>query len=298
MKFVLLSDVHAKYKNSIGRKDNIGKTFESKLQYVFDYAQQHKCAILQAGDLNDKARDWDVLNFLIDTIRSHSVDFFCVYGQHDLYMRRDPDESPSVLSVLAKTNQFVHILNSDKTGYAGVDLYGSNWGEKIPYPENNNRKRILVLHAPISKRKEYPGHDYTSPEYFLKKHPAYHLVLVGDVHKKIYCKYQNRYLINTGPMLRVEATKYNMRHRPCFYVYNSEKHELIKEIIPHKPASDILTRDHIVQKNISTEELAEFTRTIKTMRPLDKGRRESVIRFSKELGNKRVTRIVKEVING
>lgn len=298
MKFLLISDIHAKYRNSIGRKDNIGEAFENKIKYVFNYAEKNKCAILQAGDLNDKARDWDVLNFLIDTIRSHSVDFFCVYGQHDLYMRRDPNDSPSVLSILAKTSQSVHILSGEQTGYAGVDLYGANWGENIPTPEHGYRPRILVLHAPISKRKEYPGHDYTSPKYFLKKHPAFHLVLVGDVHKKIYCKYNGRYLINTGPMLRVEATQYNMRHRPCFYIYDSKKHTLKKEIIPHRPASEILTRDHIVQKNISKKELEEFTRTIKKMQPLDKGRREGVIKFAKKLGIKRVANIVMEVVNG
>lgn len=298
MQFVLLSDVHGKYRNSIGRKDNIGEAFESKLRYVFDYAEKNKCAILQAGDLNDTARNWKVLNFLIDLIREHSVDFFCVYGQHDLYLRRDPTESPSVLSILHKTN-LVHVLEAEKVGYAGVDLYGANWGDEIPMPETGYRKRILVLHAPISKRKEYPGHDYTSPKYFLKKNPAFHVVLAGDVHKKIYCKYNDRYLINTGPLLRVEATAYNMRHRPCFYVYDSKKHTMRKEIIPHQPASEILTREHIVQKNFSNSELEQFTNTIKRIKPMDTHRRDKMISFTKKyVEDKRVIEIIKEVMDG
>lgn len=298
MKFICLSDIHGKYKNSIGRTDNIGEAFENKIKYIFDYAEEHQCAILQAGDLNDKARDWNVLDFLIDTIRGHSVDFFCVYGQHDLYMRRDPDDSPSVLSILQKMN-LVHVLESDKSGYAGVDLYGASWGDEIPTPEHNHRTKILVLHAPISKRKEYPGHDYTSPEYFLKKNPAFHVVLVGDVHKKVYCKYNDRYLINTGPLLRVEATKYNMRHRPCFYVYNSDKHTIKKVVIPHQPASEILTRDHIVQKNISSQELEQFAATIKNIRSKGKTKQEDVIAFAKKAKkSEKVINILKGVMDG
>lgn len=299
MKFVCLSDIHATYKSAIGRKDNIGEAFESKITYVFDYAQKNKCAILQAGDLNDKARNWRVLDFLIDTIRSHSVEIFCVYGQHDLYMRRPPDKSASVLSILAKTCQSLYILDEEKTGYAGVDLYGSNWGGDIPYPEHNGRTKILVLHAPISKRKEYPGHDYTSPKYFLKKHPMFHLVVAGDVHKKTYCRYEDRFLVNTGPLLRLEATKYNMRHRPCFYVYDSKKHTIKKEIIPHQPAEDILTRDHIVKKNFSTSELEQFAATIKKFKPMDTHRRDKMLAFAKKyIEDKRVIEIVSEVIDG
>ena len=299
MRFICLSDIHGTYQNSIGRKDNIGEAFESKITYVFDYAQKNKCAILQAGDLNDKARNWRVLDFLIDTIRSHSVEVFCVYGQHDLYLRRPPEKSASVLSILNKACQSLYILDEERTGYGGVDLYGSNWGGEIPYPENNNRRRILVLHAPIAKRKEYPGHDYTSPKYFLKKHPMFDLVLVGDVHKKIYCHYDNRYLINTGPMLRLEATEYNMRHKPCFYVYDSKRHSLKKEIIPHQSSEEILTREHIETKNFSSSELEEFTSTIKNFEPMDVHRREKMIAFAKKyIEDNRVIEIVTEVVDG
>lgn len=298
MRFILISDIHAKYKNSIGRTDDIGLAFETKLEYVFKYAQKHKCAILQAGDLNDKARNWDVLDFLIYLLRKYSVDMFCVYGQHDLYMRRDPNDSPSVLSILQKTN-LVHILGADQTGYDGVDLYGASWGDEIPLPEKTDKKKILVLHAPISKRKEYPGHDYTSPKYFLDKYHYFDLVLVGDVHKKIYCKHEDRFLVNTGPLLRVEATKYNMRHRPCFYIYNHKKHTITKKIIPHKPSKEILTREHISKKNISTKELEQFANTIKKMRSTGKGKREDVLSFSKD-NNKDigVIEILKEIMDG
>ena len=304
MLFVLISDIHGKYKTSIGRKDNIGKAFESKINYVFKWANKNGAMILQAGDLNDNPRNWEVLDFYIKAIRKWQVMIFCVFGQHDLYMRRDPSDSPSVLSILMQTG-LVKILGKEPvTTNTGCKIYGANWGDEIPVPSEESKRNVLVLHAPISKKSEFPGHDYTSPEYFMKKNPLFHVVLVGDVHKKIYYstgKYlmDKRYLVNAGPMLRVEATKYNMRHRPCFYVWDSKTNEMRKEIIPHQPANEVLTRDHIVQKNISTRELEDFANELKTMRPLGSQRRENVQKFvERNVNSPRVVEIIKEVING
>lgn len=299
MLFVLLSDVHANYRAPIGRIDNIGEAFESKINYVFKWAKDHRAIILQAGDLNDTARNWEVLDFFIKALKKYQVMLFSVYGQHDLYMRRSPKKSPNVLSILKQTGYVMTLHSKPMQTASGCNIYGASWGEKIPQPENESKRNVLVLHAPISKRAEFPGHDYTSPAYFMKKHPAFDLVLVGDVHKKIYYKTGNRYLINTGPLLRLEATKYNMRHRPCFYTYDSKTGEVKKEIIPHKPASEILVRTHIVERNISSKELEEFTSTIRKMPNVGDQRRKNIIKFiKKNIKSKNILRIAKEVMDG
>lgn len=294
-----MSDVHAKYQTPIGRRDNIGEAFESKINFIFRYAKKHGAIILQAGDLNDKARNWEVLHFFVKSLLKYQIMMFCVYGQHDLYMRRDPDESPSVLSILMQTRLVFPLGNKPVQSNSGCSVYGSNWGDKIPTPNENSKRNILVLHAPISKKSEFPGHDYTSPQYFMRKHPGFDVVLVGDVHKKIYYRTGDRYLINTGPLLRVEATKYNMRHRPCFYVYDSNKNTIEKVVIPHTPAKEILFRDHIVQKNISTHELEQFAATIKKLPNVGDQRRKNVIKFIKEnAGSKSILKLAKEVMDG
>ena len=283
MLFVCLSDVHGKYQTPVGRLDNIGEAFEKKVNYVFKWAKEHGATILQAGDLNDKARNWEVLDFFIRAIRKNQVIMFSVYGQHDLYMRRSPNESANVLSILKQTGFVMTLSRKPVTVSSGCKIYGSSWGEKIPEPDGTAKCSILVLHAPVSKKSEFPGHDYTSPQYFMKKHTGYDLVLVGDVHKKIYYKTNDgRYLINTGPMLRVEATKYNMRHRPCFYVFDSQTKEIRKEIIPHDPANHVLSRKHIVAKNITTTELEQFAANIKRLPNVGDQRRKNVIKFIRD----------------
>ena len=300
MKLLLLSDVHAKYQTSIGRKDNIGEAFESKMDFVFKYAEEHNAIILQAGDLNDNARNWNVLNYFIKRLKKHLVTVLCVFGQHDFYMRRKSDGSPGVLSILIE-NGMITALNWKPITIGVCRLFGASWGDRIPTPKNNDKINILVLHAPISKKGEYPGHDYTSPEKFLAKHKMYDIVLVGDIHKKIYYRKGDRYLINTGPMLRVEATEYNMRHRPCFYIYDTTKGTIKKVIIPHKPSSEVLTRDHIIEKNISTTELEQFATTIKSLPNVGNQRRKNTLKFIRKVVKKDrvlILKLAKEVMDG
>lgn len=303
MLYLLISDIHGTYKSPIGRNDNVGEAFESKLEFVLSYARKKGCVILQAGDLNDKARNWDVLNFLIKSLRKFQTVIFCVFGQHDLYMRRDPNDTPSALSILVQSG-FVMRLGKKPITTQTCCIYGANWGDKIPKPKRDKRKRVLVLHAPISVKKLYPKHDYTSPAYFMSKHAAYDLVLVGDVHRHIFYetgKYlmDKRYLINTGPMLRTEATMYNMRHKPCFYVWDSNTNEIERVIIPHKKGKKVLTREHIEQKKFSEEELEQFTKTIKNMESVGSRRLQNIKKFvKKNIKSTRVKKIIKEVING
>ena len=190
MKFVCLSDIHAKYQTPIGRRDDIGTAFEKKITFIFEYAKAHGAYILQAGDLNDKPRNLEVLDFFIHALKKYQLKIFCVFGQHDLYMRRSPQESPGVLSVLQSTGLVETLGNRPFTIENDCQIYGANWGDLIPAP-NKTKHNILVLHAPIAKKPEFPGHENTSPEYFMKENPHFNLVLVGDVHKKIFYKVGN-----------------------------------------------------------------------------------------------------------
>jgi hypothetical protein len=57
-------------------------------------------------------------------------------------------------------------------------------------------------------------------------------------------------------MLRLEATDYNAKHEPCFYVYETVTNEIHKEVIPHKPADEVLDFSHLqtAQQNLIDEQ--------------------------------------------
>lgn len=296
MNFLLLSDIHATKKVPIGRLDNVFETFDEKFSFVIDYAKKHNCIILQAGDMSDESRNWNILDYYIEEL--NGVDLFSVFGQHDMLHRANPDKTPTTLLSLYKAN-IIKLLNEKPILINDINIYGANWGCKIPKPGmERGTRNILVLHAPISNKAEWDGHDFTHPRYFLKKNP-FDLILVGDIHREFCVKQENRYIVNTGPMLRLEANEYNFTyHRPCFYIWNSESLKIKRVGIPHKPAKEVLTRDHIETKKMSKMELDIFASKLKNMKSLKNVRKEKIKKYlRKKINDKRVTKIVMGIIN-
>jgi len=299
MRFLLLSDVHGIWRNPIARIDNIVETFDRKLNYILDYAEDNSLPILQAGDLTDTSRNWELLSYLLHNLNHRSVSIYTVFGQHDMYNRRNPEDTPSIMQMLRDTN-IITVLSDEPVHLGKCNIYGANWGDEIPeVDKDKDRKNVLVIHASISLRAEYPGHDFTGPGYFLKQHPEFDLVLVGDVHKMFIAERSGRYIVNTGPMLRLEANIHMFEHEPCFFIWDSKKNNIEKHIIPHGAATDILTREHIDTNRTTKRELEKFTETLGKLTSLQGLRKEKIKNYiKKNVKNRRVRKIVEEIING
>lgn len=269
MKLLLLSDIHASSKNSAGRKDSVLDAFKEKFSFVLKYARDNQCVILQAGDFLDKSRDWHILYLMIRLLRKYKIRLFSIFGQHDTYMRGSTPTTMSVLSSLG----LVEILNKNPIKIKDVHLYGRSWDSVIPVPKKDGIN-ILVIHASITTKGLFPGHDFTAVQHFLKKNKGWDLILVGDIHiQSIYNG--DTIVVNTGPMLRLASTQYNLTHHPCFFIYDTEIHSLKQVEIPHKPAKEVLTRDHLNkikrrENTLSEKSLAKFAELMikKQQRPL------------------------------
>lgn len=273
MKLLLLSDVHLSSKTPIGRLDDYRKTCLRKFEYVLKYAQKINATILQAGDLFDKPRDWFILLDVIDLLKKYQVHFACVYGQHDTYMYSIENREYTSMGVLAKNN-LVQILNQyphnlkDQFNITGVSF---NPDLQMPKLVDKHKLNILVAHATVSDVALYPGQAYYDAKKFLKDYSCYDLILCADIHRQFYFKETEtiwhddsarkwtkrkpeigkeydlnvRYLVNTGPMMRKEASHYNFSHEPCFYVYDTETKKVSRGKIPCEPAKKVLSRKHI-----------------------------------------------------
>ena len=256
MKIICLSDVHLTSSNPVGRKDNLTVAQWNKLRFVLSYAKKHDAIVVQAGDFFNRARDWNVLYKMIEMLRKFSVPVLSIFGQHDQYFRSSTSNNATTMGILAGLG-LITLLHSDRrTSYGGVDIYGCHWGEKLPAIEvDKDRKNMLVIHAPISPEKLFPKHLIIKPKKMLKRYRQFDLILCGDVHRHFFYAIDDRYLINTGPMLRMEAIEYNFRHIPNFFVYDKDRLKKIKEVvIPHKPADDALTRTHIDDEQVFINE--------------------------------------------
>lgn len=267
LELIALSDVHLTSSNPIGRKDNMIKTQFKKLRFVFNYAKENNCIILQAGDFLDKSRDWVLLVALMKFFRSYpDVRFYCVLGQHDKYFYSNT--KGTTLGILEQMNLITILDYKTPFGIGALNIFGSSWGDPLPEPAHPT-DNILVTHRPIADRQIYPGQEYTDYQKFFDDHPEYKLILVGDIHRSFHLNNNKRYIVNTGPMLRAEANEYNIDHHTPHFFHFTYKHSYIDKSknkmygkivsIPHKPSEEVLSRSHIIEReDIDISELSSL----------------------------------------
>jgi len=297
VKFILISDLHGTDRIPVARKDNLFETFKRKFEFILGYARKHKCKILQAGDMSDSSRNWNILNYYMDRLEEYGIAFYSVFGQHDLYHRGKALDTPSTMLALIKAGLVGPLGDKAEVFENDIFVYGASWGDEIPRGVIGG-KNILVLHAPIAKSALWCGHSYINPLRFLKDNIDFDVVLAGDIHRRFKIKENGRYILNTGPVLRLEANQYNLIHKPSFYVLDTESWRVHTVVIPHEPAEDVLTREHIDKKKVSKEELEEFSNELKTLRPLRSLRRKQILSYlRKKVSNKDVRKVIMEVMD-
>jgi len=263
MKFLLLSDIHLTWENPVCRLDNLVEVQFEKLKYAFDYALEEGCVICQAGDFFHKPRSWGLLPKVIDFFQSYyeeAIDIYGVYGQHDMYMYSENREGTN-LGILEKYG-LVNIVENRKEEHLGsYVVYGCSYGGEIPEVMNSGTFNILAIHAPILDTKLWATQDhYWDARMFLSKHKEFSLILCGDIHQRfLHQDREGRIICNTGPMLRMAATEYNMEHKPGFYIYDTESKEIDWHEIPHQPAEDVISREHLERAKEKEEMMKEFT---------------------------------------
>jgi DNA repair protein SbcD/Mre11 len=268
MNIIMVSDLHMDLETPAGRLDDTGETAFRKLEYVLQEAAKRKAIILQAGDFMNKPRSWFLLPRLIDLLKRYGIPIYCVAGQHDVYMYNEETKDNTSLGVLAKAG-LVTILGEKGTIHGNVVFYGASYGQEIPFPNYTKEKgirdlNILVVHAPIAE--EWVGGDFIEADKFLKEHTEYDYILCGDIHRRFQVNSGARSILNTGPLVRREATTYNFAHRPYMvYLKIEGKIRVLNWIeIPHEPAGKVLTRDHIEREEDKNQMLAEFIERIES----------------------------------
>ena len=262
---IFLSDLHLSLDQPIARRDDAPAMQLAKLAYVFAFAKRHPAtrAILQAGDFFHAPRSWRTLSCYADLIyQSGTPPIYCVAGQHDDYMYNENAKSATSLGILEAAG-FVTILNDTPVVLDSIKkthIYGCSFSsQQVPAVRDKAALNILVIHATISDSTPWVGADnFTLAPHFLREHKNFDIILCGDIHKKFYAKSGKRFLCNTGPILRREASEDMFAHHPGFFHYEIEKDELTWYEIPHKPADEVLTREHIETPQEVQQLLGEF----------------------------------------
>lgn len=265
MNFILISDLHMMGHTPVGRLDETIFTCYEKFEFILKYAKKHKACILQAGDFFDTPRNWFIMIAVMQLLKKYKVPVYTIFGQHDTYMYSEVNRPYTALGTVAESGLVTVLDNPLIVDMAPkpVHVYGCHYKSKAEIPKviAKTAFNILVIHAPIAESKLYPGQGYFDNEWFLGKYPDYDVILCGDIHRSAFYldEESQRCIINTGPMIRKDATEYNYTHEPHFYFMN-EDYEFRTVTIPHLPAEQVLTRDHIEddqKKNVMLDDFIE-----------------------------------------
>lgn len=269
MKIICLSDVHLSTEKPRGRTDDWEAAQWRKLKHVIEKANSIGAPIVQAGDLCDRPRNWQLMLALHQFLRKFTIKWLMVRGQHDMYMHST--DSPGTVIALNEFNQIkivegagLKLWNDLPTLPLRPIITGVPWGGEVPKaPEKGKRASILVIHAPIAEAPVFDRHDYINARGFAEKHRNYDLIVCGDIHRHFCIRTKWNVILNCGPMMRREATEYNFRHEPCFYVWDTDSKELVREVIPHAPAEEVLSRVHIEEQQEIKSLLSDFVEKVK-----------------------------------
>lgn len=263
-KVVLLSDLHLMYESPQGRTDNIVEAAQEKLNYVLSFCHSKNMPLVTAADVFDKPRGWRVLTWVSDLLKKWStVPIYAVRGQHDMYMRSESTEG-TCLGLLVKWDR-IKLLDDHPTNVVpSAQFYGCSYGDEVPVPWDTDANNILVVHMSISDAPLWPGREYTNAVWFLSHYRYYAGVLCGDIHKKFVFRSETarRWIANTGPLLRKEASVEMFEHHPCFFIYDVTTGSIIEHEIPHKPAAEVLSREHLERKTTISQKLDEFVAAV------------------------------------
>lgn len=262
---VFINDVHLSIDTPVGRLDDVHETGLKKFKFVLDWAYEHYGIICLAGDLSVKPRSW---RLLVDLLREITKDdqIYAVYGQHDTYMYSEETRDATILGILASEGR-IKILGSDPVviDEAKVRIWGTHYGQSIPDTGPRDQYRnILVIHASIAEKAQWITQDYMDARQFLKDYPEFDIIHCGDIHQKFCVWVGDRMILNSGPMIRREATPYNFQHQPGFWVYEINSGKTRFEIIPHVFSDQVLSREHIDLDKMANEILQEFIESVRT----------------------------------
>lgn len=298
LKILAVGDLHLRKTAPAMRKDDFFWALSGKLDEILITADSAGCRhIVFPGDIFDRVdAPHDLVEFAIRKFSQWPMDFYFVFGQHDLrYHTLNKHNSP--LGVLiAGLGEKAHSLVPDIPVAIRNDIlmYGCSWGEEIPkyllvpddYPEDADK--ILVMHRPISDVPIPWDHpDFLLAEDLIKKTDA-DIFITGDNHAQFI--YKDR-VINMGSVMR--QTSAQIDHKPAVCMIEFDAGNISLQKIPLQISKNVFDLEKIEEKQAKDEKIAAFVTGLQ-------GSFDPELKFvdNLRLAIKKAPKDVKEIIKG
>lgn len=330
MLFGLINDLHLTSESPISRVDDVEEVSLDKLEGVYSSFSQtckmrnEEGIMLIGGDMFDSPRSWWLFPKVAQIINRYKIKTYAVVGQHDSYYYDEKSIRHTNIGIFDLLSQNFKILWSgkkkriiDEDGKPIANIYGIWYSMKwIDVFEeviaNAKRERnvlnILVAHIPVSTSQDY---DFVFPaEKVFAEAKQFDIILVGDIHvpfvldeKQTLLGKRHRYMVNTGPMMRLDNTEEMKKHSPHFYIFSSDKHHFWQQQIPHRPFLSVFSESFKPKAMLNAEEGAIVDLVSRLREKMVAGYKDPVriVReMSNQLGqrihNRKMARLLRQIL--
>jgi len=243
MSLILLGDMHITSQNPVCRTDNFLEAQNEKLDFLINFANKNKADIISSGDTTDKPRDFLSLWILMNKLKNMKQNFYCCLGQHDRFCRSD---QPSTIGILIEHGYMKRLYRNIPTQIQEYNVFGCDFGEDPIIPETENN--LLAIHASICTRElSMKNMAIKDAEEFAIENNKYDYIVTSDIHRRFIVKTKYNTILNSGVMLRDDASDYYADYEPSFYFLENDNIKMVK--FPSKP--DVISRKHISIKSES-----------------------------------------------
>jgi len=275
VRLLITGDWHLDTYRPRNRTDDYFQTQFEKVKWIFGLAEEEECeGILQPGDMfnSHKANDF-LKQFYIDYFlyrmtqidRFPKMDFFTIFGQHDLRFHSSNKQN-TPLRVLEAAHAITIVPNKAifptqfRVRHKDHYIYGCNWGEEIPELVDKDGIHILLMHKLVLEDIEGWEKKYLSVEnvFRFSKHD---IIVCGDNHisfmaEKFHKDKQSRLLFNCGSLMRNRIDQRN--HKPKVYIVDTSDMSYEEHLIPVKPFDEVMDVEKAEQEKEKNEQLEAF----------------------------------------
>jgi len=263
MKIIATADLHMTSSRPVNRIDDYESVVINKFNQILQLARKHDAVLTISGDLFDTAKmskvPYQLTNKVLQMIRLAKVRVLACHGQHDMvYHNANLQPSPYYTLFVGGG---IEIPGALGITVGKVRFYGAGWGQEIPMPMEKDPELtdILLLHRTITPAEPpFFLKDATSAQDTLKALYNFDLILSGDYHQGFISELDDRFLVNSGPMLRsnIDARSYY----PKVYLIDTDTAEITPQFL--KIESNVWNDERI-------EKLAQHDISISTGALLD-----------------------------
>ena len=255
---IITADNHLLERNPVCRLDDLTETQWKKQRWLKKLQAKYNCPILDGGDL---FHHWKPTPQLLARAIKEIPKRIVVPGNHDLPAHNINLYNKSGLNVLEEAG-IIQVQTAPRI-FKDFEIDYFPWGSKLePIKRNRDKKpKIALCHVfTYPGRKPWPGCRSPRAKGIMRLLEGYDLIITGDNHQPFTIETDDQLLVNPGSLCRLTAAQAD--HKPRVYLWYAETNTVEPVYVPIE--EDVITRDHLVNKEERDERMDSFISCLKT----------------------------------